>query len=97
MYLKNTPGSLLVRTLPGHMLYNAAAAVYFARRGLLGTFLKAKVAALAGLLRIMKKRAVIQRTRRVEASVVELSLERGWLTTKIKEKGFDVGLAEGRR
>ena len=97
MYLKNTPTSLLVRTLPGHMLYNAAAAVHFARRGLLGTFLKAKGAALAGLPRVMGKRAAIQRTRRVGADGIEPHLERGWLTTKIKEKQFDVGLAEGRQ
>jgi len=96
MYLKNTPTSLLLRTLPGHMLYNAAAAVHFARRGLLGTFLKAKGAALAGLPRVMEKRAEIQRSRRVEAGSIERHLERGWLTTKIKEKRFDIGLAEGR-
>ena len=34
MYLKNTPASLLVRTLPGHLVYNAASAAYFARMGL---------------------------------------------------------------
>ena len=67
MYLKNTPASLLLRTLPGHLVYNAAAAVHFARRGLLGTFLKAKGAALAGLPRVVGKRAAIQRTRRVGA------------------------------
>jgi hypothetical protein len=33
-YLKNTPGSLLLRTLPGHVLYNVAAAAYFTRAGL---------------------------------------------------------------
>ena len=97
MYLKNTPMSLLVRTLPGHLLYNTAAAVHFARRGLLGTFLKAKGAALAGLPRVLEKRAAIQKTRRVGADRIEPHLERGWLATKIKEKRFDVGLAEGRQ
>ena len=51
MYVKNTPASLLVRTLPGHLVYNAAAAVHFARLGLLGTFVRAKVAALGGARR----------------------------------------------
>jgi len=97
MYLKNTPASLLIRTLPGHVLYNAAAAVHFARRGLLGTFLKAKGAAVVGLPRVMKKRAAVQRTRRVEAGSIEPCLERGWLTTKIREKRFDAGLAERGR
>jgi GT2 family glycosyltransferase len=97
MYLKNTPASLLIRTLPGHLLYNAAAAVHFARRGLLGTFLKAKGAALVGLPHVLEKRTAIQRTRRVGADRIEPHLERGWLATKIKEKQFDVGLAEGRQ
>jgi GT2 family glycosyltransferase len=97
MYLKNTPMSLLVRTLPAHILYNAAAAVHFARRGLLGTFLKAKGAALAGLSRVLEKRTAIQKTRRVGADRIEPHLEREWLATKRREKRFDVGLAEGRR
>jgi GT2 family glycosyltransferase len=96
MYLKNTPTSLLIRTLPGHVLYNAAAAVHFAQRGRLGAFVKAKGAAVAGLSQVMRKRAVIQRTRRVDADGIEPHLERGWLATKIKEKRFDVGLSKGR-
>ena len=84
MYLKNTPASLLVRTLPGHLLYNAAAAVHFARRGLLGTFLRAKGAALAGLPRVLRKRAAVQRTRRVGADGIGPHLERGWLATKLR-------------
>ena len=34
MYLKNTPASLLFRTMPGHLVYTAAAAVHFTRTGL---------------------------------------------------------------
>ena len=65
MYLKNSPLSILLRSLPGHLLYTAAAAGYFARIGLLGAFLRAKLAALAGLPRVLRQRAVVQRTRRV--------------------------------
>jgi GT2 family glycosyltransferase len=96
MYLKNTPLWLLIRTLPAHALYNAAAAVHFARRGRLGTFLRAKGAAMAGLPRLAGKRARIQRTRRVEEADIEPYLERAWLAAKIREKRFDAGLA-GRR
>jgi hypothetical protein len=96
MYLKNTPASLLVRTLPGHLLYNIVAAVHFARRGLLGTFLRAKVAAIAGLPRVIGKRVKIQRTRRVGVDVLEPHLNRGWLAAKIREKRFDVRLAKRR-
>lgn len=97
MYLKNTPTSLLLRTLPGHCLYNAAAAAHFARRGLLGTFLRAKGAALAGMPGVLRKRARIQRASTVGAAAIEPHLERRWLATKIREKRFDVRLAEGTR
>ena len=62
MYLKNTPASLLLRTMPGHLVYTAAAAVHFTRTGLLGPFLRAKWSALVGLPRLLRKRAHVQRT-----------------------------------
>jgi len=97
LYLKNTPLSLLARSLPGHLLYTAAAAGYFARLGLLGSFLRAKAAALAGVPRVLRERAVVQRTRRVGAGAIWPLLERRWLATKLSEKRFDVGLAGERR
>ena len=97
MYVKNTPGTLLVRTLPGHVVYTAAAAAHFARGGLLGTFLRAKLAALAGLPRMLRKRAAIQRTRRVGPGAIWPLLEARWLATKRREKRFDAGLAGSRR
>src|SRR6185436_15256691 len=63
LYLKNTPASLLT-TLPGHVVYVAAAAVHFTRAGALGAFVRAKVAALAGLPKALRKRRQVQRTRR---------------------------------
>ncbi len=97
MYLKNTPASLLVRTLPGHLLYDAAAAIHFARHGLLGTFLKAKGAALVGLPAILRKRARIQRSRTVGVAAIEPHLDKRWLAVKVREKQFDAGLTEGTR
>jgi GT2 family glycosyltransferase len=97
MYFKNAPASVLARTLPGHIVYNAAAAVHFARRGLFGTFLRAKIAALGGARHIARKRSVVQRTRRVAAGVIWVRLERRWLAAKLREKRFDTGLAEGAR
>ena len=97
MYLKNTPASLLIRTLPGHLLYNVAAATHFARLGLFGTFLRAKRAALAGLPSVLRKRMTIQRASTIGAKGIEPHLERRWLAAKMREKRFDVGLAEGSR
>jgi GT2 family glycosyltransferase len=93
MYFKNAPASVLVRTLPGHLVYNAAAAVYFARLGLFGTFVRAKLAAIAGARQLARKRAFVQRTRRVAASAIWMRLDRRWLGAKLREKRFDVGLA----
>ena len=89
-------GVLLVRTLPGHVVYAAAAGAHFARAGLLGTFVRAKVAALAGMGRVLKKRAQVQRTRRVGASAIWPLLESRWLSAKIREKRFDLGMAGER-
>jgi GT2 family glycosyltransferase len=97
VYLKNTPLSLLVWTLPGHLLYTTAAALHFARAGLLGPFLRAKLAALAGVPRVLRQRVDVQRTRRVEAAAIWALLEPKWLSTKLQEKRFDLGLAEGSR
>jgi GT2 family glycosyltransferase len=93
MYLKNTPGSLLLRTLPGHVLYTLAAAAHFSRHGLLGAFLKAKLAAVAGLPRVLRQRAGIQRRRLVGADAIEPLLESRWLATKLREKRFDTQAA----
>jgi GT2 family glycosyltransferase len=97
MYFKNTPWSLLLRTLPGHLVYTAAAAVHFTRLGLLGPFLRAKWSALVGLPRLLRKRAQVQRTRRVGAEAIWPHLESRWLATKRREKQFDLGLAGDNR
>ncbi len=92
MYFKDTPGSLLLRTLPGHLVYGLAAGVHFARIGLLGPYLRAKAAAVAGLPRMLRKRAAVQRGRRVGASAIAPLLDTKWLATKLREKRFDAQL-----
>ena len=89
MYVKDTPASLLVRTLPGHVVYDLAAGVHFARIGMLRPYLRAKVAALAGMPRMLRKRAAIQRARRVGAPAIAPLLDTRWLSTKLREKRFD--------
>lgn len=93
LYVKNTPLPLLLRTLPGHLLYDAAAAIHFARHGLLGAFLSGKAAALAGLRGALRKRAQIQRTRLAPAAAIWAQLEPRWLAVKVREKRFDADLA----
>jgi len=97
LYVKNTPASLLLRTLPGHAIYTAAACLHFARLGALGPFVRAKLAAIAGLPGMLRKRAQVQRSRRVGASAIWPHLEARWLSAKLREKRFDVELAGGSR
>jgi hypothetical protein len=96
VYVKNTPAALLARTLAGHVVYDAAAAVHFARLGLIGPFLRAKLAALAGLPRVLRKRSEVQRARRVGTADIWPHLERRWLAAKRREKRFDRELARRR-
>lgn len=93
-YLKNTPTGLLLRTLPRHVVYNAAAAAHFARIGCFGAYARGKLAALAGLPGVLRKRAVVQANRRVNASALADQMEPRWLTTKLREKRFDVGVRD---
>ena len=91
-YLKNTPWPLLLVTLPGHLLYDAAAAVHFARLGLARTFLAAKWQALLGLGRVLRQRREVQRSRRVSSAHLWRLMDGGWLAIKLREKRFDLGL-----
>ena len=96
-YVKNSPASVLMRTLPSHIVYNVAAAAHFARAGLLPAFIRGKAAAIAGLPRMLRKRAVIQRSRRVGAEAIWPHLDTGWLARKRREKQFDMSVADGRQ
>ena len=97
LYVKNTPATLLLTTLPSHLLYMAAALLHFARIGALGPFVRAKLAAIAGMPNALRKRRQVQRSRRVTASALRPLLETRWLSTKLREKQFDAELAEDRQ
>jgi GT2 family glycosyltransferase len=89
VYLKNSPPALLWRTAAGHLLYDLAAGVYFVGTGRGWTFVRAKAAALAGLPRMLRKRAAVQRSRRAAVDAIWQVLEPGWLGVKTREKRFD--------
>jgi hypothetical protein len=97
VYFKNTPWNLIVWTLPGHVVYTLAAAVHFAGTGRLGAFLRAKTAAVRSLPDVLRKRRVVQRTRRVGDDAIWSRLEGKWLAVKRAEKQFDAALARRGR
>jgi GT2 family glycosyltransferase len=93
MYLKNTPWPLLLITLPGHVVYDLAAAVYFARVGHLRTFLSAKWSALRELARVWRQRRHVQRRRCISSLRIWKLMDRRWIAIKLREKRFDLGPA----
>jgi GT2 family glycosyltransferase len=97
LYIKNTPITLLMATLPSHVLYMAAACLHFARMGALVPFVRGKLAALSGLPNALRKRRQVQQTRRVDAAALKPLLETRWFATKLREKRFDAELAGGRQ
>ena len=93
VYLKNSPASILLRTAAGHFAYNVAAAVHFAQAGQGLAFIRAKGAALAGLPAMLRKRAAVQRARRVADGEIWRVLEPRWFGLKLREKRFDQHVA----
>ena len=94
MYFKDTPASLLCKTLPGHVVYGLAAGMHFARLGMFGPYLRGKAAAAVGLPRMLRKRAAIQRHRRVDTAAIASLLDTKWLSTKLREKQFDASIRD---
>ena len=91
-------GSLLLRTLPGHLLYNAAAAVHFARLGLL-RHVPARQGRGAGgpAARAAEAGARSSARGRVGAAAIgpHARAAAGW-PTKLREKRFDVRTGGGQ-
>jgi GT2 family glycosyltransferase len=93
VYLKNMPWPLLLRSLPGHVVYVLAAALYFAATGRFGAFAAGKWAAIRGCGAMWRKR---RRPDVAEAGRVWRLMDRRWFRLKIREKAFDRALARAR-
>jgi GT2 family glycosyltransferase len=89
-WIKNSPWPLLVRSLPSHVAYGVAAGVTYALHGHSWPFIRAKVAALTGLIRVLRQRREIQRRRTASVSDLWNGMEPGWFRLKRREKRFDL-------
>jgi len=87
VYFKNMPTRLLIRSLPGHFLYDMFALIFFAWHRRLGAYLGAKLDAIVALWRIFPVRRRIQSGRRVSDQTVRQLFTRGWLRKRWLEKG----------
>jgi GT2 family glycosyltransferase len=88
-WIKNSPSSLLLRSLPAHVLYNLAGLAAYTRAGLLGAWIRGKVAAVGGLAAVLRKRREVQRTAVADPKALWAIMERDWIGVKRREKRFD--------
>jgi GT2 family glycosyltransferase len=92
-WIKNSPGSLLLRSLPSHLLYDLAGLAAYARAGHLGAWMRGKLAAIRGLGVVLRKRRHVQRSRVADPDALWALMEADWVSVKRREKGFDFGAA----
>ena len=70
VYIQNMPGRLILRTLVSHILYDVGAFFFFATRGRMNDFVKAKWDALKGINTALKKRKSIQGSKKVNDAYI---------------------------
>lgn len=85
-WIRNTPWPAILTTAPAHVLYSLAGLAHYARLGLAGPAIGAKIAALKGLPAALRARRHIQAARRVSHRQLARLMHRGWLTLKRDEK-----------
>ncbi len=79
-FFKNMPSGLLWLYLPQHLLLNLAALIYYPWRGQGRVVLRAKFDACRGLGDVLKRRKLVQRSRRASAWTVRTAMLRGILS-----------------
>lgn len=87
-WIKNSPPRLLLRSLPGHVLYDLAGLAGYARAGQLGAWIRAKTAAVIGLPSVWRKRRKVQRAATVDPGALWTLMEPDWIAVKRREKRF---------
>ncbi len=93
-WLKNTPRGLLWRSVVPHIVYNLVGGAAYARHGRLAPWLRGKIAAVAGLARVMRGRTRVQSTRTVTNQDLWRNMEADWVGVKRREKQFAFRAAE---
>ena len=86
VWTRNTPWPLLAASAPAHVLYSMAGVVHYARHGRGIAAIRGKLAALAGLPRVLASRWRVQKNRLARTSDISRVLDRGWLRFKLQEK-----------
>ena len=87
-WIKNSPRRLLLRSLGSHVLYDLAGLGGYARAGHLAAWVRGKVAAVAGLRTVLRKRRDLQRQATVDPEALWTLMEPNWIAVKRREKRF---------
>jgi GT2 family glycosyltransferase len=90
-WIKNTPARLLWRSWLSHAFYDLAGAAGYARQGHLGAWIRGKLAAVAGMPRVLQQRRAIQRVASADPEALWRLMEPDWIGIKRREKAFDFG------
>lgn len=93
-WIKNTPGPILLRTLPAHIVYSAVGVAHYIMAGRGAAAIRGKLAAFRGMPRVLRQRRRIQELRTAAPRQIEVLLERDWITVKRREKSARLDLAD---
>jgi GT2 family glycosyltransferase len=85
VFFKNMPTPLLWRSLPAHLVQISGSLFRQRAQGAARAYLMGKLAFLAGLPRVMKKRAEVQRMRTVRPERLERMIDRGGFSALLKK------------
>lgn len=86
MFAKDMPASLLWRSLPAHVGATLAGLPWFAARGRLGSYLRAKRDALAGLPAMWRSRDAVRRASPEARAAIARLLDRRSLASRARER-----------
>ena len=86
VYTKNTPASLIKRTIVPHLICDIATFPFFIARGGGGDFLRAKWDALKGIRIALQKREKIQKGKEVRDLYTFNLLEEEWLLPRLTRR-----------
>lgn len=86
MWLRNAPWSILIATLPLHIVASLLQGLLYLKNGTFWHFLRGKGAFLSRIPRLMRERASIQQTRVISVRDLFSRLEWHWFRTLILER-----------
>jgi len=85
VFFKNMPGLLLLQYLPLHVMLLSRTFAQRLPEGLAVAFLRGKADFLANLLRVVRKRRIIQRRRKVQVQALARAMDRRFISRVLKK------------